>query len=1088
MHLKRKIESLIFILFVIQLITLWKPNQGSIEKTPLSAVSYSYNTIYSIGSDGWSISDKNHGVYCPNGLISVTGNYAVSIQVQGDCDWNSGKNKAPYMAYVFNSGGNFAAFPTGTYSVTVQTTTTATRLMYGMLIAGSYNYLFGVNEQTGKVRIDRFDESSYTSNYNSFETAYSGNEIKLWLTKTSSSTFRVGIQSGTGSIAWCTTISGSATFFGLFVKGWGDLLGNNCPSATINFGEFKRYSAPSAPVLSIEQLTTKVNLAWTVADTGNSPITGFSVWRGTSATSLSKIADITDPNAQSYSDTPPIGGVTYYYAIAVSNGYGTTDSNEVSILYKSNPTCPLNPSIVQECDHHLTLAWNIPSSNGGDPIQRYIIERGISTTNLNVLGYSSTLTYHDDTTVAGTTYYYQIKAENSKGQSPASTMVSGLARDNPAPIEATNIPATGTTLLLGSYSSLYWNIKDESITPSGASYYFKYALNGGAWVTAFSGSAWTGAQTNMAITNIIYGTATRIQLQLYVNDGQGQVITRNYDLTIQNEIPEIRYGTLVPQGELNGVEKQIVYISDPSWNAGSSSVSLKYRSETGSWITYQTIPNSEPLTNFEIPYSLFNTAIGNYKLQISAQDGFGASNALELDVQIVNSIPVISSLQLLAFENNVQTYTPHINALFYAYAVVTDPTPGEIPTVTFDFCQMDASNNWVSLGTPITITTPQDGVYSCWLDDAVPNFELKHFMEIRVRCYAADALSNSLIASSNLFLIQNTMPAIVNKSVQFISNTTENRIQALVDIKDVDGDDCVYQYRWYKQTSYDAESLISGAITKEITNVFVKHGDIVRFEVRVGNKFADTYYWGTWNSSNLFVVPNSLPIISKVELPANITAQANITPTIIASDLEDAIALEYKWTINGIVAYTGSTLPKTLFKHGDVIQLSVRANDYYEPAKKTEWVDTESITVKNTAPILTYLDLNPETVYFDDIINITAAAKDYDGDAVQFWYEFYVNGELVQAGTNQTLEPSMFKGGQTVYCIVYAFDSYDPHDLSAPLQTTEIVVDIKSRYDEVGIDIFMRMSPTAWMVFGGSFGIVFISGLIRRKTEQMEAI
>ena len=60
-------------------------------------------------------------------------------------------------------------------------------------------------------------------------------------------------------------------------------------------------SAPGMPSLSLYRVGTVAHLAWSAGDTGNSPLTGFDILRGTTATSLAKIATVAG-NVSRYDD------------------------------------------------------------------------------------------------------------------------------------------------------------------------------------------------------------------------------------------------------------------------------------------------------------------------------------------------------------------------------------------------------------------------------------------------------------------------------------------------------------------------------------------------------------------------------------------------------------------------------------------------------------------------------------------------------------------------------------------------------------------------------------------------------------------
>ena len=74
----------------------------------------------------------------------------------------------------------------------------------------------------------------------------------------------------------------------------------------------------------------------------------------------------------------------------------------------------------------VTLTWQAPSSNGGSPVRDYYIYRGTSqgtgTFFAQVPG--NTLTYLDNSTSPGNSYYYYVTAANAAGSSQPSSEIS----------------------------------------------------------------------------------------------------------------------------------------------------------------------------------------------------------------------------------------------------------------------------------------------------------------------------------------------------------------------------------------------------------------------------------------------------------------------------------------------------------------------------------------------------------------------------------------------------------------------------------------------------------------------------------------
>jgi hypothetical protein len=135
--------------------------------------------------------------------------------------------------------------------------------------------------------------------------------------------------------------------------------------------------APSAPVLSATAGNGVVNLSWTAPANGGSPITGYVIYRGSTAGSATDFASLGP--TQAYADTAVTNGTTYYYQVAAVNAVDTgARSNEVSaapIVPTPTPSpSPTPPPAWQQApqgdwvgnfgaDGYALLGWNHTSGD-----------------------------------------------------------------------------------------------------------------------------------------------------------------------------------------------------------------------------------------------------------------------------------------------------------------------------------------------------------------------------------------------------------------------------------------------------------------------------------------------------------------------------------------------------------------------------------------------------------------------------------------------------------------------------------------------------------------------------------------------------
>jgi hypothetical protein len=162
----------------------------------------------------------------------------------------------------------------------------------------------------------------------------------------------------------------------------------------------------------------KASLSWSVSSSGGSPILKYYIYRGPSATSVSKIAESASPY---YNNTGLSNGQTYYYCVSAVNAVGEgAKSDAASAIPRQEPTVPSAPLGIAASagNEYVLIVWAAPSDNGGYAVSEYRIYR-----NGELYKSVSQAGYNDTGLVNGVSYTYNVSAVNFIGEGPRSASV-----------------------------------------------------------------------------------------------------------------------------------------------------------------------------------------------------------------------------------------------------------------------------------------------------------------------------------------------------------------------------------------------------------------------------------------------------------------------------------------------------------------------------------------------------------------------------------------------------------------------------------------------------------------------------------------
>lgn len=242
---------------------------------------------------------------------------------------------------------------------------------------------------------------------------------------------------------------------------------------------------------------------------------------------------------------------------------------------------------------------------------------------------------------------------------------------------------------------------------------------------------------------------------------------------------------------------------------------------------------------------------------------------------------------------------------------------------------------------------------------------------------------------------------------------------------DPEGDAVTYGYLWL-QNGLPREDLTTDTVPASET----LRGDTWQVVVTPNDGEAD----GATAEARTTVL-NSLPTVTVRLTPEAPVSGDDLTATATAEDADgDTTTVTYSWTRFGAPTdQTGATVPAEATERGDVWTVTAIASDGVgasEPA-------SVGVTIEDAAPEVIGVELAPADPTVNDSILALVDSFDADQDAVSYSYRWFADGDVVQVGTSDTLEPGRVAKHQLVSVEVTPNDGLMD---GAPFDSADITV------------------------------------------------
>ncbi len=196
-------------------------------------------------------------------------------------------------------------------------------------------------------------------------------------------------------------------------------------------------SAPTNVSATDGTFCDRVRVTWN----GVGGSSGYKLYRSTSNSACSG-SPIATPTGTTYDDFTASPGTTYYYSVKSTNACGDSACSGVNSGYRGEAPDPVNNVSASDgtfCDR-IRVTWSSVSGAASYKLYRSTSNSACSGSPITTVTGTS---YDDFGVVAGTTYYYSVRASNACGDSSCSSTNSGFRES--APAAPSNVSASDGT-------------------------------------------------------------------------------------------------------------------------------------------------------------------------------------------------------------------------------------------------------------------------------------------------------------------------------------------------------------------------------------------------------------------------------------------------------------------------------------------------------------------------------------------------------------------------------------------------------------------------------------------------------------------
>ncbi|MHA1954078.1 MAG: hypothetical protein ACW96U_09070, partial [Candidatus Heimdallarchaeaceae archaeon] len=425
--------------------------------------------------------------------------------------------------------------------------------------------------------------------------------------------------------------------------------------------------------------------------------------------------------------------------------------------------------------------------------------------------------------------------------------------------------------------------------------------------------------------------------------------------------------------------------------------------ESGTEIIWFKNGNLQGFLNGSSTIDSINTAKGEeWHFKIRPNDGsvFGVWVDCPINVTIGNTMPSASSLQVTPSSAKTS------NDLTTSY--IFNDVDGDSETISYI--------RWYKDGVPQGTYENQSTVpAAATVKGQIWYFTIQPF----------DGTDLGIERISAAITILNTAPVANNLQIVPGIPKTGDTLNANYNYTDIDGDSqSGSQIVWYK------DGILQGALndSDQVASTYTSKGDVWHFKVQP----KDGTDYGVWIGCPINItITNTAPSSTNLQITPSDAKTGNdlgVSYTYLDADNDIEIGTEIIWYNNGVLqgSLNGSfTVDSSNTITGEEWHFKIRPNDGTDYGM---WNNCPfNITIGNTAPTASVLQLSPTSPKSEDDLNATYAYFDSDGDPQSgSFIRWFLNGIEQPLYENQSFIPSIVTlKGQNWYFSVEPFDGIE---------------------------------------------------------------